>query len=232
MAVHPPSVDPWLAGEVRQARELLDAGDAARCLAVLREAERVATAQGYPQVRHEISALAAEASELADAGSRRKAQRIIARDLDRSSRRDRIEATQSFVPTHVEEDLRSPRHPNGRTLAFIWLGVLVLALVVALLLAVFGEDDANVDEPAGIGALAGLVGLVATFVYIAASVLFSQPRRHPSGWIVAAIVLGGMNLGTANALLDVSETVDSILSAAVLALVGVYVAVSLRRRRT
>jgi hypothetical protein len=235
MAAHPRSVDPWLTGEIRHARELLDADEAARCVTVLREAERVAIAQGYPEVLPKISALAEEASERGDAATRRKAQRIIARDIGGSRRRDRVETPQFIVRTrHVDEGPRSPRHPNWRTLAFIWAGVLVLGLVVAIVFAIVGEDDPTIspDEPAGIGALAGAVGLAVTFIYVAASVLFNPPRRHPSGWVVAAIVLGGSSLGMITRLLEVSQTVDWLISPGLLALIGVYVGVSLLRRRS
>jgi hypothetical protein len=55
-------------------------------------------------------------------------------------------------------------HPKKRSIVAIWAVVIAAAFVLAV---IFQDNDPNTDEGAGAGALAFVVGMVATVAYLA-----------------------------------------------------------------
>ena len=219
MAIDASPVDPWLEQELARARVLLERGEAASCLRVLREADRVAVAQGYPQVRPLIAALSREASRAP--GKAPRSEPAAARKVARVVSTEPVEARPEPAAAP------SPRHPNMRTLGFIWAGVFAAGFVLAAV-ATAVANDPQTDEAAGAGALAGVVGFGLTLVYLAVSLLLHPRRRHPSWWVIGALFLGGIIAQMAAAALGAP---DSPAGLAVWVLIGVYVVGSLALRR-
>ena len=206
-----PAVDPWLSRELVHARELIDRGDLRAARSVLREADRVATAQGYADVRPQIAALGRAARPHPDTAALRRDRQ----DAERGA----AVGDESGLPEPA------PRHPNVRTIAYLWIGVLAASFVGAIVLSALGGGGGSGVAAGALGALSG--GFV-TFLYVGASVVISPPRRHPSFWVLAAIFLGGVNGWIVADLFDVD---DIAVSAVVWTLIGAYVVASLVIRR-
>jgi O-antigen/teichoic acid export membrane protein len=69
-------------------------------------------------------------------------------------------------------------HPKKRSIVAIWAVVIAAAVVLAI---IFQDDDPNTDEGAGAGALAFVVGMVATTIYLAVgSYRHSRRRKRTS----------------------------------------------------
>ena len=66
-------------------------------------------------------------------------------------------------------------HPKKRTIVAIWVVVLLAAGVVAF---IFQDDDPNTDEGSGAGALAFVVGMAVTIIYLAIGPYLHSRRRR------------------------------------------------------
>ena len=75
-------------------------------------------------------------------------------------------------PTHTSLT-KARRHRTAIVLVSIWMLVFAAAFVLA---AVYADDDPKTDEAAGFGALAGLVGIVLTVVYLGVSRIRSRAQ--------------------------------------------------------
>ena len=198
-----PVADPWLSREFERARELLDRNDTAEALSVLREADRVARAQGFEDVRPTIAALVRQARpQVGD--TRARAEPAAGSEPAREAR----------------------RHPNLRMVGYLWLAVYAGSIPAAfVLLLVAGIPSFAAGLVAG--AFAAVAGLLLTFVYFAVALVREPPARHPSWWVVGAIALGG---GSAGLVAELAGGGEVGVSVATWALVGVYVAWSFARR--
>jgi tryptophan-rich sensory protein len=65
-------------------------------------------------------------------------------------------------------------HPKKRAIAAIWVVVFLAAAVVAF---IFQDDDPYTDEGSGAGALAFIVGMAATIIYLAVGPYLHSRRR-------------------------------------------------------
>jgi tryptophan-rich sensory protein len=66
-------------------------------------------------------------------------------------------------------------HPKKRAIVAIWVVVFLAAAVVAV---IFQDDDPYTDESSGAGALAFVVGMAATIIYLAIGKHLHSRRRR------------------------------------------------------
>ncbi len=129
-----PDTDAWLGAEIVRARKRLDEGAAEESVRVLADAERVAVAQGYPQVLAQVRELAEEIASRSQGATRRRAQRII----ERLERRSRVEAAASRPrpPRPVPAPL-----PTGVSRVLVRLAGVVIAASIGVPLLALALDS-------------------------------------------------------------------------------------------
>jgi hypothetical protein len=169
----------WVAEEIERAEGLLGQGEVSEAVRLLAEAERGAVAQGYPELLPKIAALAEAVGNRSHRRTRRQAERVATR-IAKRQRRTAIPEAVSDAPRHRTAPTSSAppvarRHPRGRVIAFIWIGVFIVGVIAA---AVLQDDNPATDDAAAFGALAAVAGTILTGVYAVASLIIQAIRER------------------------------------------------------
>lgn len=163
----------WVAEAIERAAELLEHGEESEAVRLLTEAGRGAIAQGYPELLPTIAALADEASSRCEGRTRRRAKRVASRIGQHEHRIAVARHVPDAPPGRTAPTPSAPRvirrHPRGRVVAYIWIGVFVAGVISV---AVLADDNAATDDAAAIGVLAAVAGAILTGVYVVASLIF------------------------------------------------------------